>query len=144
MLSPLARFGLSLLIVEVAACASGAQTGQSAIERPPAAADDSRDDGLVKLLRAGSSPGLNITRTAKGEIAVHLMRGPSSFYSSNGPLYVVDDVPFTPSADGVLVGINPYDIESIKALTKPDEVAMYGVRGANGVIVIKLKKPGKS
>ena len=143
MLSSLARFGLSLLIVAVAACASGPQTGQSAIERPPAPTEDARDDGLVKLLRAGA-PGLNITRTAKGEIAVHLMRGPSSFYSSNGPLYLVDDVPYTPSADGALVGINPYDIESIKALTKPEETAIYGVRGANGVIVIKLKKPGKS
>jgi TonB-dependent SusC/RagA subfamily outer membrane receptor len=144
MLSSLARFGLSLLIVDVVACASGPQTGQSAIERPPAPTEDSRDDGLVKLLRAGSSPALNITRTAKGEIAVHLMRGPSSFYSSSGPLYLVDDVPYTPSADGSLTGINPYDIESIKALTKPEETAVYGVRGANGVIVIKLKKPGKS
>jgi TonB-dependent SusC/RagA subfamily outer membrane receptor len=56
----------------------------------------------------------------------------------------VDNVPYTPGAGGALVGINPYDIESIKALTKPDEVAMYGVRGANGVIVVTLKKPGKS
>ena len=143
MRSSLVRFGLSLLIVGVAACASGPQTGHSAVERPATAADDSRDDGLVKVLRAGA-PGLNITRTAKGEIAVQLMRGPSSFYSSNGPLFLVDDVPYTPSAGGTLAGINPYDIESIKALTKPDETAMYGVRGANGVIVIKLKKPGKS
>ena len=92
----------------------------------------------------GSAPGLNITRTSNGEIAVQLMRGPSSFYSSNGPLYLVDDVPYTPGPGGALVGINPYDIASIKALTKPDEIAMYGVRGGNGVIVITLKKPGKS
>lgn len=97
----------------------------------------------MKVLGAGAH-GLNITRTAKGEIAVQLMRGPTSFYSSNGPLYLVDDVPYSPGAGGALVGINPYDIESIKALTKPDETAMYGVRGANGVIVITLKKPGKS
>ncbi len=98
----------------------------------------------MKVLRAGSSPGLNITHTGNGEIAVQLMRGPSSFYSSNGPLYLVDDVPYKPGPGGALVGINPYDIESIKALTKPDETALYGVRGANGIIVIKLKKPGKS
>ena len=94
-------------------------------------------------LRAGGA-GLNITRTANGEIAVQLMRGPTSFYSSSGPLYLVDDVPFTPRAGGALVGINPADIASIKALTRPEETAMYGVRGANGVIVITLKKPGKS
>lgn len=97
----------------------------------------------MKALRSGGG-GLNIMRTSNGEIAVQLMRGPTSFYGSNGPLYLVDDVPFTPGAGGALVGINPYDIESIKALTKPDETAMYGVRGANGVIVITLKKPGKS
>ena len=97
----------------------------------------------MKVLR-GSAPGLNITRTNNGEIAVQLMRGPSSFYSSSGPLYLVDDVPYTPGAGGALVGINPNDIASIKALTKPDEIAMYGVRGGNGVIVITLKKPGKS
>jgi TonB-dependent SusC/RagA subfamily outer membrane receptor len=143
MSSSLVRFGLPLLLVGVAACASKPQTGQSAIARPPTPANDPRDDGLVKLLRGGAS-GLNITRTANGEIAVQLMRGPTSFYASNGPLYLVDDVPYKPGAGGALVGINPYDIESIKALTKPDETAMYGVRGANGVIVITLKKPGKS
>lgn len=143
MSSSLVRFGLSLLVVGVTACASGPPTGQSAVSRPPTPANDPRDDGLVKVLQSGAA-GLNITRTANGEIAVLLMRGPSSFYGSNGPLYLVDDVPFSPGAGGALVGINPYDIESIKALTKPDETAMYGVRGANGVIVIKLKKPGKS
>ncbi len=95
------------------------------------------------MLRAGGA-GLSITRTANGEIAVQLMRGPTSFYGSSAPLYLIDNVPYTPGAGGALVGINPYDIESIKALTKPDEVAMYGVRGANGVIVVTLKKPGKS
>ena len=143
MSSSLVRFGLSLLVIGVAGCASGRQTGQSAVSHPPTPANDPRDDGLVKVLRAGGG-GLNITRTSNGEIAVQLMRGPTSFYSSSGPLYLVNDVPYTPGAGGALVGINPYDIESIKALTKPDETAMYGVRGANGVIVITLKKPGKS
>jgi len=143
MSSSLVRCGFSLLLVGIAACASGPQTGQSAIARTPTPADDPSADGIVKVLR-GSAPGLNITRTSNGEIAVQLMRGPSSFYSSNGPLYLVDDVPYTPGPGGALVGINPYDIASIKALTKPDEIAMYGVRGGNGVIVITLKKPGKS
>ena len=139
----LVRYGLSLLLAGAAACASGPPTGHSAIERAPTPADDPRDDGLAKLLKGGS-PGLNITRNSNGEIAVQLIRGPSSFYSSNGPLFLVDDAPYTPGAGGALVGINPYDIASIKALTKPEDTAIYGVRGANGVIVITLKKPGKS
>ncbi len=42
---------------------------------------------------------------------------------------------------GALVGISPYDIESITVLKDPVETAMYGVRGANGVIVIRTKDP---
>jgi len=41
---------------------------------------------------------------------------------------------------GALTGINANDIESIKVLKDPAETAMYGSRGANGVIVIRLKK----
>jgi TonB-dependent SusC/RagA subfamily outer membrane receptor len=49
-------------------------------------------------------------------------------------------VPFTPGSDGGLSGINPYDIESIRVLKDAADITMYGVRGANGVIVIKTKK----
>jgi TonB-dependent SusC/RagA subfamily outer membrane receptor len=42
---------------------------------------------------------------------------------------------------GALVGITPYDIESITVLKDPAETAIYGVRGANGVIVIRTKDP---
>jgi TonB-dependent starch-binding outer membrane protein SusC len=85
-----------------------------------------------------------VTRAANGEIAVQLVKGPTSFYSSNDPLFLVDQVPYKPGPNGTLVGINPYDIESIEALTKPEETTMYGVRASNGVIVITLKKPGKA
>jgi TonB-dependent SusC/RagA subfamily outer membrane receptor len=61
-------------------------------------------------------------------------------YGSSQPLYIVDGVPFTPTNGSGLSGINPYDVASIKALRDPADIAMYGVRGANGVIVIKLKK----
>ena len=66
--------------------------------------------------------------------------GSSSTYGNNAPLYIVDGVPFTPSVDGGLSGINPYDIASIKALKDAADITMYGVRGANGVIVIKTKR----
>lgn len=90
-----------------------------------------------------TAPGLSITRTAEGRIAVQLLRGPSSFYSSNAPLYIVDDQPFQPGPGGVLSGVNPHDIESIKLLQNPADTGIYGIRGANGVIVITTKKPGK-
>lgn len=56
--------------------------------------------------------------------------------NANGPLYIVDDVPLT----GNINSINPNDIESVNVLKDPSQTAIYGVRGANGVILIKTKK----
>ena len=96
-----------------------------------------------EIFRA-AAPGLRITRTPNGGIAVQLVRGPSSFYSSNEPLYILDGTPFQPGPGGALTGINPHDIESIRVLKDPADTGVYGMRGANGVIVITTKKPGKS
>ena len=54
---------------------------------------------------------------------------------------MIDGVPIRPGPGGSLHGINPYDIESIEVLTDPASTTMYGVRGANGIIVIKMKEP---
>ncbi len=53
--------------------------------------------------------------------------------NANSPLYVVDGVPL----QGNINAINPNDVESVQVLKDPAETAMYGVRGANGVILIK-------
>ena len=107
------------------------------------------DDSAKKIESADkifqtTVPGLSVTRTSDGRIAVQLIQGPTSFYSSNTPLYLIDEVPIQPGPGGVLVGVNPHDIESIKVLKDPADTALYGVRGANGVILITTKKPGKS
>lgn len=60
--------------------------------------------------------------------------------NANSPLYIVDDVPF----NGNINTINPNDIESVNVLKDPSQTAIYGVRGANGVIVIKTKKGSSS
>jgi TonB-dependent SusC/RagA subfamily outer membrane receptor len=95
---------------------------------------------IEEILQA-KVPGVLVTRTSSGGIAVQI-RGTSSFYSSNEPLYVIDDVPFQPGPGGALTGVNPHDIESIKVLKNPEDTGLYGMRGANGVIVITTKKPG--
>jgi TonB-dependent SusC/RagA subfamily outer membrane receptor len=135
MTSSLSRATLSgwLLIALAAACARN--TGQDP--------DRSTIEPIESVFRV-TAPGLSVTRTPSGGIAIQLLGGPSSFYSSNAPLYLVDDEPFQPGPGGVLTGINPHDIESIKLLKDPAETGLYGMRGANGVIVIKLKKLGKS
>lgn len=85
-------------------------------------------------------PGVWIVRTDGGGISVRI-RGTSSFYGSNEPLYVLDGVPLHAGRNGSLVGLNPYDIETIKVLKNPADTGMYGIRGANGVIVITTKRP---
>lgn len=84
--------------------------------------------------------GVRVIRTSDGGIAVRI-RGTTSIRGNNEPLYVIDGVAIRPGPGGSLTGINPYDIESIKVLTDPADTAMYGVRGANGVIVITTKRP---
>jgi TonB-dependent SusC/RagA subfamily outer membrane receptor len=84
-------------------------------------------------------PGITVTRTRDGSIAIHI-RGPSSIYGSNEPLYIVDGVPFQVEPGGGLTGINPHDIASIEVLKDAGATAIYGVRGANGVILITTKQ----
>lgn len=80
-----------------------------------------------------------VTHTADGGIAVRI-RGASSIYGNNQPLYILDGMPFVPGQNGGLTGINPNDIESIQVLKDAAETSIYGSRGANGVILIKTKK----
>lgn len=74
-----------------------------------------------------------------GNNSTVLIRGYSTINNSTGPLYVVD---------GVQIGedvsfINPEDIESIEVLKDASSSAIYGARGANGVILIKTKEGGR-
>ena len=96
-------------------------------------------DPIEKVLQ-GRVAGVTVSRSSDGGIAVRI-RGATSIYGNSDPLYVLDGMPIQPGPNGTLTGINPYDIESIQVLKNPAETALYGVRGANGVIVIKTKKP---
>ncbi len=93
----------------------------------------------IELALMGKVPGLEVTRTPDGWVAIRI-RGPSSFFGSGEPLYVLDGVPITPGPNGRITGLNPRDIDSIEVLKDPDQTAIYGVRGGNGVIVIKTKQ----
>jgi TonB-dependent SusC/RagA subfamily outer membrane receptor len=134
---------VSLLVGLAAGCASG-----GARREPASSTTVTSDDiqanptqPIEKTLQA-KVPGVWITRTPDGGIAVQL-RGQSSIYGEQQPLYVIDGVPINPGPNGALTGVNPYDIESIQVLKDPADTAMYGIRGANGVIVVKTKKSNK-
>lgn len=105
----------------------------------------------------GKMAGVNVTQSdgAPGAGMNILIRGVNSFSTSSEPLYVVDGVPFdsssAPSSEASgshlntnpMSMINPSDIESITVLKDASSTAIYGSRGANGVVIITTKKGKK-
>jgi TonB-dependent SusC/RagA subfamily outer membrane receptor len=96
-----------------------------------------RPTARVEELLAGRFPGVHVHQTANG-FSVR-MRGPTSFHGGNEPLYIVDGFPIEPGPGG-LVAINPDDVASIEVLKDAASQAAYGLRGANGVVIIKTKR----
>ncbi|HKJ43718.1 MAG TPA: TonB-dependent receptor [Sunxiuqinia sp.] len=104
----------------------------------------------------GKAAGVDITSNERpGTIGNITIRGVRSLTASNSPLYVVDGIPLvTGTVDaagnddnkvtlGGIDNLNPSDIESIDILKDASATAIYGSRGANGVVLITTKK-GKS
>ncbi|MFA5849218.1 MAG: SusC/RagA family TonB-linked outer membrane protein [Bacteroidales bacterium] len=87
-------------------------------------------DGLATGVQTTSGSG------QPGEGSSVVIRGFGSISASNKPLYVVDGVPY----DGAINAINPNDIESMTIIKDASAGALYGARGANGVIMITTKK----
>lgn len=100
-------------------------------------AGDSNGDAILKALMA-KVPGLQIARTADGTLAIRI-RGTTSMSSNDEPLYIIDGVEIHPGPGGALSGINAHDIASIEVLKDAASLSFYGLRAANGVIVIKTK-----
>ena len=114
------------------------------------------------LALEGRVPGMFITQSTglPGSAVKIQIRGQNSISNGNDPLYIIDGVPYTsqnlPFGISNVLGnsgtniqltggnpfsyINPADIESIEILKDADATAIYGSRGANGVILITTKK----
>ena len=89
---------------------------------------------------AGTTPGVQVTSASGdpsgGGAPTIRIRGIGSMSASNSPLYIVDGVPY----DGSISDINPQDVESMSVLKDAAASAIYGHRGANGVVIITTKK----
>ena len=92
----------------------------------------------VEELLAGRVPGLRVLPTADGGFTVRV-RGITSLNGQVEPLYVIDGVPVTLLPGEGLNWLDPAEILQIDVLRDPTETSIYGVRGANGVIVIRTK-----
>jgi TonB-dependent starch-binding outer membrane protein SusC len=104
---------------------------------------------VVNLAQAlqGKASGVNVATNIKpGEVPSIRIRGTRSPNTSNEPLYVVDGIPIV-SALGVtsfsINDLNPNDISSVEILKDASATAIYGSRGANGVILITTRKGAK-
>lgn len=111
----------------------------------------------LSALLEGRAAGVIVTQSSAepgGGISVQV-RGAGSVNASSSPLYVIDglpietnnvvsgqgaSVPGVSAARNPLSGINPTDIESIEVLKDASATAIYGARGANGVILVTTKK----
>lgn len=86
----------------------------------------------------GQAAGVQVNQASgqPGEFMRIKIRGTTSIGASSDPLYVVDGLPL----DGLTAQFNPNDIEQIEVLKDASATAIYGSRGANGVIIITTKK----
>ena len=120
-----------------------------------------RQSVTIDQLLQGRAAGVQVTQNAANPnsgISVRI-RGTNSLRGNNEPLYVVDGVIISSAGEGTqgtggfgntgqeqqngLNGINPRDIESIQILKDASATAIYGSRGANGVVLITTKKGKK-
>ena len=90
---------------------------------------------------SGQVPGLNvqISNATPGEDQTLRVRGENSLTADNSPLIILDGIPYS----GSLGDIDPNVIESMSVLKDASSAAIYGSRGANGVILIQTKKGRK-
>lgn len=144
---------------EVVIIGYGQTTVKDATGAVAAVTSEDFNGGIIaspEQLIQGKTAGVQITQ-ASGEpgAGVNLrIRGSNSIRSNNNPLFVVDGIPLsgestTPSGGDVINGsnatrnplnfINPNDIESMSILKDASATAIYGSRGANGVVIITTK-----
>jgi len=151
--SPRPTFVLALAAALAAAGCRSGPPGEPAPEPPPPegtavaaapagtlTAEDVRDRRVARAeeLLTGRFAGVEVIQVPGGGISVRI-RGATSVTLSTEPLFVVDGVPVNAEPGGALKWLAPQDIARIEVLKDIGSTAFYGVRGANGVILITTK-----
>ncbi|MDB4908560.1 MAG: hypothetical protein JWO05_3344 [Gemmatimonadetes bacterium] len=96
----------------------------------------------IEELIQGHMAGVQVVRTSNGGFSLRIRGASSLGYGGDAePLYVLDGMPMQSTDLGnVLDGVSPYDIARIDVLKDAGSTASYGVRGANGVVLITTKR----
>jgi TonB-dependent SusC/RagA subfamily outer membrane receptor len=92
----------------------------------------------VADMLVGRFPGVEVRQLANGSASIRI-RGSRSFRSNEEPLIVVDGIPQQNGAQA-LMDMSPRDVESIEVLKDAAASAVFGSRGANGVILISTRR----
>ena len=131
---------LSAVAITSVGCASGAarqpQTSGTLITREDLARNPG--ESLERVLER-KVPGIVVTRTSDGGLALRI-RGGATFTSREAfPLYILNGLPIPAGPEGAVPNLDPFHIESIRVL-KGSEAGVYGIEGSNGVIIITTRK----
>lgn len=134
-----------LALAVVAGCAQGQR---SAADATPTAAsrmiitaeDIQRSPGVsIEQLLVTRIPGVTLARAQDGHVIIRL-RGTTTIMGDQEALIVVNGIALDPNSAGNLFAINPSDVETIEVVRDAAGTAMYGARGANGVIIVRTKR----
>lgn len=101
--------------------------------------DAGREVTSIVDLMEGRLPGVTVRRLGNGDVSIRV-RGASSFMGGGEPLFVIDGRPVMTPAGSALMAISPRDVVRIDVLKDAGATAIYGSRGANGVIVITTRR----
>lgn len=125
-----------VIVVAYGTAKKSAYTGSASVVDAEQIGDAMVTDAINAL--KGTVPGVQITSSngQPGSSPSVRIRGIGSISASTSPLYVLDGMPF----DGDIASINTMDIESMTVLKDAAAAALYGARGANGVILLTTKK----
>jgi TonB-dependent SusC/RagA subfamily outer membrane receptor len=104
--------------------------------------EDVRGSDLARIedMLRGRIAGVQV-RYEGGGLIIRIRGAEDTGISGGDPLFVLDGLPIQQGADGALVGLNPRDVETIRVLKSASETALYGSRGANGVVLITTRRP---
>lgn len=136
-LAPSAEFLEDVLVVAYGTSTKSSFTGSAAMVNSEAI--EKKISSNVTSALAGTTPGVQVISSSgdpTSNAATIRIRGVGSMSASSAPLIVVDGTPY----EGAISDINPNDVESMSVLKDASASAIYGHRGANGVILITTKK----
>lgn len=132
------RLALTAAILSLFAACSTHSAGPYHARDLQAEQLDATPAAHVEELLDARFAGVRVLRLGGGRFSVQV-RGLSTVHGHSQPLYVVDGIPLPEVDEFGPLGINPNDILRIEVLKDIGSMSLYGVRGANGVILITTR-----